>query len=340
MIEKVAENIVDLTIYEHGKLILKTGLDYNKHQLIHFDINTQESFPLCDEGIFKLQEVYSNSNTIWSRKWEGGSVFLNKSDLRIQETNKLLCTFIENDLALAIQRDSQRKKHFILFNTSNNEIIWEHELSSTLWHIDNKSLYFLPFTNRKRLSLHKIDIKTGENLWSIDLSDREKEEEVTIEKILGIIDEKLVIALSNSQIVTINKYSGERTLDINVTIPNLYMSHMENSSVFNLNGKIFSEYHLISKSENTRVHNNMSFSKSFVSNRNNQKIYFLGQNDKSEYIDRFIGLYNRKSKSIEWSKEINMIDNDNLITVKQSKMDIYVLSAKGTLYKVTPDNKL
>ena len=113
---------------------------------------------------------------------------------------------------------------------------------------------------------------------------------------------------------------------------------MENSSVFNLNGKIFSEYNLTSKSEITTVHDNMLFSKSFVSNRNKQKLYFLGQNDKSEYIDRYIGTYDRNSKSIEWSKELNMIDDDNLITVKQSKMEIYVLSAKGILYKVTPDN--
>jgi hypothetical protein len=338
MIEKVAENIVDLTIYEHGKLILKTGLDYNKHQLIHFDINTQESIPLCDEGIFKLQEVYSNGNTIWSRKWEGGSIFLNKSELKIRETNKLLCTFIEKELALAIHRDSQRNKHFILFNTSNNEIIWEHELSSTLWHIENKSIYFIPFTNRKRLSLNKIDIKTGKNLWSIDLSDQEKKEGITIEKILGIIEDKLVLALSNSKIVTINKHKGERTLDIKVSIPNLYMSHMENSSVFNLHGKIFGEFNLTTKSENTNVHDNMFFSKSFVSNRNKQKVYFLGQNDKSDYIDRYIGSYDRNSNSIEWSKEINMIDDDNLITIKQSKMEIYVLSAKGILYKVTPDN--
>ena len=186
---------------------------------------------------------------------------------------------------------------------------------------DNGFLYFFD-SNKNNLS--KLSLILSEINWQTDLSGRkyldvwQEEKEAKIQRIIGVYQNQLIVAFSHEELISIDTETGKilwETKDFVKTNLSDWRNqsqfrfvywHIENGKMYQLDGNVYYSIDLNTQAVEILWKDDREDDYLTIIHKTytNDYIYFTGSYN-HRLQPHLIGVFNRKTLSVEWVKDMN-----------------------------------
>lgn len=315
--------------FEGDRIVIKKGLDYKRHKLLMFNSETGTESNITQEGDYQLQELYSNLNNYWVRTWYSKSIIIYPVTNTFEEVELLICDSISPSKILGIIKDESKTKNFALYNIKTKEFDWKYEESSTLYKVIDHSLIFISFQNdKKRIS--KIDINSGEHLWSYNLL---SDEDFYIEKIHDKYEDGIILSSSIGDLIILDFETGIRKKHIQTTCPSFYTAIYHEHKITLLTNQKYFQVDLTTSEAIEIEIKDLYFSSQIAVPNRTDLFYFVANSKDTDYINHLVGTIDTSEQKIVWIDKIDLPEEDNIKEIKELGSKLYILTTKGVLFE-------
>lgn len=244
----------------------------------------------------------------------------------------------------------------VLFDYSKSEVI------SNYAKLSNVSVAFAKDTNLvicylKTCGLTKFSLRTGNYEWELDLGGYKylrhgREEEGKIDKIIGLWEHQLLVAMSDEELVSVDIHTGKvlwKTSNFN----NTYLPDWRNRSMFRmsywlieagklyqLDGNVYYSVDLETQQFDLLWHNANDENELTIVHKTYTEdyIYFTGAYH-YQLSPNLVGVFNRKTLTIDWITAVENLTGSLNQPPQVADDKLYVLDTGGTLHIFAREEK-
>lgn len=165
-----------------------------------------------DKNIFIVKEKTGSIGAVFNQFYynNNNNSFSQIIDLEFKKTkvtNYLITNSNENILLGKIRKEKTNK---VLLVDENFNVLWSIELKmGNQKLVSPEQIFFTEFLNNK--TIHKIALKTGNPIWTYDLSDLGAiaGKPYEVRKFIGVWQQQLLVSCANNAIIAIDTQSGK-----------------------------------------------------------------------------------------------------------------------------------
>lgn len=334
---------------------------YTFHKRLLFSCNKVNELYSENQLICKSIDGKSLKSTedilFFSSVDENKTYVFQNDKLRSIDSAVWLNTIYENTIISYNYQANERVFSIQVFDYILNLPIKNIEIKLSLWNLIREKNY-LYFWDYRKFIIKRFSLILSEINWETDLKGRtyldvwQEEKEVTIQRIIGIYENQLLLTLNNDELISIDIETGKvlwETKDfIKNNLPNsrnisqfrFVYWHIEGSKMYQLDGNIYYSIDLYSQEieilwKDESLENFLTIThKTYTTDY----IYFTGSYN-NQLQPHLIGVFNRKLLKVDWVHDMDLSIDPKMgyspslnqpPQVDENKL--YVLDTGGTLH--------
>ena len=357
--KRIHKNIFSFILQKNTKSIWVIEELSRKNRILKYLSGNDEIVIVKGERIFSIKK---SLDFLWLNS-AGKSIKVDKNNILINFQNLGYLDELSKEKGVFLFNYTKENgnRYFCFYDDLSKKIVWENNISSTLYLLDNTGLFYVEFGEKLEKNIIKGANLFSNHFWVFDTSsfgtftkDFGEIQAVEVNQLIGVWNKQLIVLLNNGEFIGLNVENGKllwqkKQVDNNFTKQNIAFGFglpyhpfldKKNGVIFILQGNIFIEFNLNTQkasylwnSKDYEEKNHLFFrhTKLFKDN-----IYFTASKFPDLGNINIIGVFNIKKREIIWKHTFKFekgtfIKNEpNSIQVNET--NLYLLDSKGTLH--------
>lgn len=330
-VEYISSNV------EHFIFCLKDGSEYLDNKFIYKGDQNYGYGLILKDGFY----IYGKLQDIFLANFENNQIFHTVESFSPTTVSKKGIVIIKNTF--------ERKSDFyyLNFETKKENLFLKNLYGGfQLLYTDVKAIF------KKKSVLQLYDLQSGECYWEIDLSGRnyivrDKDQEATIIKLIGIEAGMLIVFMSNKELISIDIETGKILWETKDFIKNnlpayndyrmarsiFYYGILENGKLYQLDGNIY--YTLDLKTQEVEIlwedKSETDYLTCQYASYTEDYVYFTGSRE-NRFSPYLLGAFNRKTLRLDWIHQPEGIVNPLTNVPHYVNGKLYILDSGGILH--------